>query len=59
MDEVLAQIPFGPESMAVLVAICGLVSAIVPDSKMPGPVAAVINFLALNFGNARNHPDQG
>lgn len=58
MEELAAQIPYGIEIMTMLVAIAGLVSAVVPDSKMPGPVATVLNFIALNFGNARNDPSQ-
>lgn len=57
MLEVLAaQIPYGLEILSVLVALAALLSAIVPDSKLPRPVAAVLNFIALNFGAARNDP---
>lgn len=58
MEELIAQIPYGVHIMALLVAIAGLVSAIVPDEKMPGPVAAVLNFIALNFGAAKNAPTE-
>ena len=54
MEELAASIPYGLEIVAVLVAVAGLVSAIVPDNKLPKPVAAVLNFIALNFGNAKN-----
>jgi len=50
-------IPFLGQIVALIVAIFGLVSAIVPDSKMPKIVAQIVNFLALNFGQARNAPD--
>jgi len=57
MFEVLAaQVPFGLEILSVLVAVAALISAVVPDSKLPAPVSTVLNFIALNFGAARNDP---
>jgi hypothetical protein len=58
MEELLNQIPYGIEAMTLLIAIMALVSAIVPDSKLPGWMSAGINFLALNFGKAKNDPNQ-
>lgn len=56
MDEIAALIPHGAEIVAFVVATAALISAFVPDSKLPGPVAAVLNFLALNVGKAKNDP---
>ena len=58
MEELAAQIPYGVEILALVVAIAGLVSAAVPDSKMPKWLATVLNFVALNVGNAKNDPRQ-
>ena len=51
-------IPYLAQIVAVIVAIFALVSAIIPDSKMPPIVTQIVNFLAPNFGNARNDPAQ-
>lgn len=56
LELVAAQIPYGLEVLSVIVAVAALVSAVVPDNKMPAPVASVLNFIALNFGAARNDP---
>ncbi len=56
MEDLLSQIPYGLEAGGLVVSICALVSAIVPDSKMPAPVAAVLNFIGMNWGRARNDP---
>lgn len=56
MDEIVALIPNGAEIVAFIVATAALISAFVPDSKMPAPVAKVLNFLALNVGKAKNDP---
>lgn len=56
MDEVFALIPNGAEIVAFVVATAALISAFVPDSKLPAPVAKVLNFLALNVGKAKNDP---
>lgn len=58
MEELLNQIPYGIEALTLLIAIMGLVSAIVPDRKLPGWLSAAINFLALNVGKAKNDPNQ-
>ncbi len=42
----------------VVIAIASAVSAAMPDSKMGGVMAKVVNFCALNFGNAKNDPKQ-
>lgn len=42
----------------VVIAIASALSAALPDSKMGGIMAKVVNFLALNFGNAKNDPRQ-
>lgn len=56
MDEIAALIPNGGEIVAFVVATAALISAFVPDSKMPAPLAKVLNFLALNVGKAKNDP---
>ena len=55
--DVITQIPYGVEVMALIIAIASIVSAAVPDSKLPKSVAAVLNFLAANFGAAKNDPN--
>ena len=35
MEVLVSQIPYGIEIMSLVVAIAGLVSAVVPDSKIP------------------------
>lgn len=52
------EIPYIAQIVGVIVAVFGLVSAIVPDEKMPTIVKQIVNFLALNFGNAKNDPAQ-
>jgi len=42
----------------VVVSVFSLVSAFVPDEKMPGWIAKVVNMLALNVGKAKNAPGQ-
>jgi hypothetical protein len=54
MEAILSQIPFGLESFTVIVAVAALISAIVPDEKMPEWLSKIINTLALNVGKAKN-----
>jgi|CoawatStandDraft_6_1074263.scaffolds.fasta_scaffold218298_1 hypothetical protein len=54
MEVLVSQIPYGIEIMSLVVAIAGLVSAVVPDSKMPAIVSTVLNWLAMNWGHAAN-----
>lgn len=54
MELLAAQIPYGVEILSLVVAIAGLVSAIVPDSKLPPVVATVINWVGMNWGRAAN-----
>lgn len=56
MDEIAGLIPNGAEIVGFVVALAALISAFVPDSKMPGPIAKILNFLALNVGKAKNDP---
>ena len=46
------------EAVTAVVAIFSLISAIVPDRSIPTWLSALVNFLALNIGNARNDPAQ-
>ena len=57
-DSSLPEIPYLAQIVGVIVAVFGLVSVIVPDEKMPPIVKSIVNFLAMNFGNARNDPAQ-
>lgn len=57
MEELLALIPYGGEVVAIIVAVFSLVSAIVPDDKMPAIVSKIMNVLALNVGRAKNDPN--
>jgi hypothetical protein len=60
MEEIAALIPNGAEVVAFIVALFALVAAFVPDSKWPGGangvVAKAVNFMAFNFGKAKNDP---
>ena len=52
------EIPYIGQIVSVIVAVFALVSAIVPDEKMPTIVKQIVNFLALNFGHAKNAPEE-
>ena len=54
MEVLVSQIPYGIEIMSFVVAIASLVSAVVPDSKLPSIVSTVLNWLAMNWGHAAN-----
>lgn len=56
MDDLISGIKGGPEILAFVVALASLVSAFVPDGKMPPAVAKIINWAALNVGRAKNDP---
>jgi len=56
MESIIEQIPYGIDLLAILVAVASILSAAIPDSKMPSVVAKVINFVAVNFGAAKNDP---
>ncbi len=56
MSEIAEAIPHGAEILAVVVAVAALISSVVPDEKLPGPVAKILNYLALNVGKAANDP---
>ena len=62
MDDIAALIPNGGEIVAFISALAALVSAFVPDGKWPGGangiVAKVVNYLAFNFGKAKNDPSR-
>lgn len=45
-------------AVSAVVAIFSLVSAIVPDRSMPSWLTSLVNFLAINIGNAKNDPAQ-
>lgn len=57
MEELIAEIPYGLQALAVVMAIAALVSAVVPDDKMPKWLSAGLNFLAANVGKAKNDPN--
>jgi tetrahydromethanopterin S-methyltransferase subunit C len=54
MNEIAELIPNGGVILLLVGAIAAVVSAFVPDDKMPKWLAAVINALALNVGKAKN-----
>ena len=56
MESIIDQIPYGVDAIAILVAFASIISAAIPDTKMPGWRAKVINFVAVNFGAAKNAP---
>lgn len=51
-----ADASYWAEVVAVVSALLGLLSALVPDSKL-GPFAPIINALSSNWGAAKNAPD--
>lgn len=57
-DSALPEIPYLAQVVGLIVAIFGLVSAFVPDEKMPPLVKQIVNWLALNIGKAKNAPNQ-
>lgn len=52
----LAAVPGGIYVYGLFVMIASLVSVFVADSKMPGFLRTVVNFLAMNGGKAKNDP---
>ncbi len=56
MEELIGQVPYGVQGLALLMAIAGILSAVIPDDKMPKWLAAGLNFLAANIGKAKNDP---
>lgn len=58
MEELVGQVPYGVQVLALVIAIAGLLSAVIPDEKMPKWLSAGLNFLAVNVGKAKNAPDQ-
>ncbi len=57
MENVIGQIPYGIDILAILVAVASILSAAIPDTKMPAVLAKIINFVAVNFGAAKNDPN--
>ncbi len=58
MEELVGQVPYGAVVLSVIISISALLSAVIPDEKMPSWLAKVLNFLAVNIGKAKNAPDQ-
>ena len=54
MNEIAELVPNGAVILMLLGSIAAVVSAFVPDEKMPGWLAKIINALALNVGKAQN-----
>ncbi len=63
MEEFITGIPYGALILAIVMSVSALLSALIPDDKMPGWFRVGLNFLAANFGNAKNGtpaaPDEG
>jgi hypothetical protein len=57
MEELMAQIPYGAQGLAIVIAVASIVSAAVPDKKMPKWLGVGLNFLAANVGKAKNDPN--
>lgn len=55
---VLAAVPGGIYIYGLFVMVAGLVSIFVKDSSMPGLLAKLVNFLAMNGGKAKNDPSK-
>ena len=47
-----------PIILPAIVAVASAISALVPDSKMGTFMARIVNFAALNMGQAKNDRDQ-
>ena len=58
MEELIGQVPYGAVIFSLVISIAALLSAVIPDEKMPSWLAKVLNFLAVNIGKAKNAPDQ-
>ncbi len=58
MEDFIGQIKYGSEILAMVVAIAAVLSAVIPDEKLPGWLATGLNFLAVNVGKAKNAPNQ-
>lgn len=60
IDQIASIIPNGAEIVVFIVALASLVSAFVPDGKWyggaNGMMARIINYVAFNFGRAKNDP---
>ena len=54
MNEIAELIPNGGVILMLIGSIAAVVSAFVPDEKMPGWLAKIVNTLALNVGKAAN-----
>jgi len=52
----LAQVPGALQGWALIVLIASVFSVFVKDSKLPAPVAKIVNWLALNVRAASNDP---
>jgi hypothetical protein len=57
MESIIEQIPYGIDILAILVAAASILSAAIPDTKLPAWLAKIINFVAVNFGAAKNDPE--
>jgi hypothetical protein len=56
MESFIEQIPYGVDALAILVALASILSAAIPDTSLPSWLAKIINFVAVNFGAAKNDP---
>jgi hypothetical protein len=56
MDAIAELIPNGGVILMLIGSIAAVISAFVPDDKMPKVVGKILNALALNVGKAKNDP---
>jgi hypothetical protein len=54
MNEIAELIPNGGVILMLIGSISAVISAFVPDDKMPKTVARILNAFALNVGKAKN-----
>ena len=54
MNGIVELVPNGAVILMLIGSIAAVVSAFVPDEKMPGWLAKIINALAMNVGKAKN-----
>jgi len=56
MESIIEQIPYGVDALAIIIAAASIISAAIPDTKLPEWLAKILNFIAVNFGAAKNDP---
>ena len=58
MEDLVASFAGGPQILTLIVSLAAVISALVPDEKMPGWLGKLLNAMAMNVGKAKNSPNQ-